>query len=250
MRTLLAAFLVLGATPAFAQNAETLSSNDVEVRTTLTFKVSDAAVKKMLPAGWELNSPAAGPTKGFNLAIALINQTLTQDPDGKPLAPHSYVVLNTPAKKSGTDIAGGMAFGGFITREAAPGAYGVYTPAKVAVDRRQRTEADGKTSIEEDWSVQAEDGSALEIQIQFVRGVPTRSKGDTRVYSAAKPAFYRIYRFEQAADVVRSAATDRVTKFSIKATGPTLTPLFDGSEQLVGITSIPSYSRSIYVPVF
>jgi hypothetical protein len=75
---------------------------------------------------------------------------------------------------------------------------------------------------------------------------------EAKIYSAAKPEFYRIYRFEQAADVARSTATgiDRVTKFSIKATGPKLTPLFDGSEQLISVTSIPHYLRSIYLPVF
>jgi hypothetical protein len=36
---------------------------------------------------------------------------------------------------------------------------------------------------------------------------------------------------------------------SFKAAGPKLTSVFDGSEQLISITSIPFYSRSIYVPV-
>jgi hypothetical protein len=50
---------------------------------------------------------------------------------------------------------------------------------------------------------------------------------------------------------VRSTATgiDRVSKFSIKATGPKLSALFDGSEQLVSITSLPGYMRWIYLPV-
>ncbi len=250
MRQLLASLLLLVALPTIAQNTEKLFSNDLEIRTALTFKVSDAAVQKMLPAGWQLNSPADGPTKGVNLSVTLINQTLTQDPDGKPLSPRSYVVLNAPAKKTGTTIAGTMVFGGFVAQEVVPGAYGVYVPAKVTVDRKQRTDADGKTSIEETWEAQADDGSTIEIQIQFVRGVPARSKLEARIYSAAKPDFYRIYRFEQAADLARSTATgvDRVSKFSIKASGPKLTPLFDGSEQLVSVTSVPYFFRSIYLP--
>ncbi len=49
----------------------------------------------------------------------------------------------------------------------------------------------------------------------------------------------RCAKFEQAADVVRSMPNgiDRVSKLSIKATGPRLAPLFDGSEQLISITS-------------
>jgi len=59
-----------------------------------------------------------------------------------------------------------------------------------------------------------------------------------------------VYKFEQAADVVRSAALgiDRATKFTIKASGPMLTPLFDGTQQVMSIISVPYYSRSIYVP--
>ena len=80
--------------------------------------------------------------------------------------------------------------------------------------------------------------------------MPARSKVEAKVHSAAKPAFYRIYRFEQAADVARSTAAgiDRVSKFSFKASGPKLAPIFDGTEQLISVTSIPSYSRSIYLP--
>ena len=75
--------------------------------------------------------------------------------------------------------------------------------------------------------------------------------GACRVHSAAKPEFYRIYRFEQAADVVRSTSTgiDRVSKFSFKASGTKLTPVFDGSQQLISITSVPFYTRSVYLPV-
>lgn len=43
--------------------------------------------------------------------------------------------------------------------------------------------------------------------------------------------------------------TNRVVSFSLKAVGPKLTPLFDGNEQLISITSIPSHVRSIYLPV-
>ena len=49
---------------------------------------------------------------------------------------------------------------------------------------------------------------------------------------------------------MRSTATgiDRVSKFSFKASGPKLAPLFDGSQQLISITSVPFYSRTIYLP--
>ena len=251
MRNLLLAILMLAAAPAIAEDNLKLFSSDINVRTGLTFKVADTVVQKMLPAGWELNSPTAGPAKGFNLGITLIDYVMVQDPEGKPLPPRNIIVLNIPAKRAGTSDAVTMVFGGFIAPAGVPGAYSVYKPANIIVDRRSRTEPDGKSMVNETWQAKAEDGSMLDVQIEFERGVPARSKVEAKVHSAAKPAFYRIYRFEQAADVARSTAAgiDRVSKFSFKATGPTFAPIFDGTEQPISVTSIPSYSRSIYLPI-
>jgi hypothetical protein len=86
--------------------------------------------------------------------------------------------------------------------------------------------------------------------LQFVRGVPTRSKAEPNVFSAAKPEFYRMYRIEQASDVARSTATgvDRVSKISVKAAGPKMSLLFNGTEQLISVTSVPWYWRQTYLP--
>jgi hypothetical protein len=250
MRNLLFAILTLAAAPAIAEDNLKLFSTDINVRTGLTFKVADPVVQKMLPAGWEVNSPTAGPNKGFNLGVTLIDYVMVQDPEGKPLPLRNIVVLNIPAKKTGTSETATMVFGGFIAQAGVPGPYGVYGPAMINVDWGSHTGPDGKSMIYETWQARADHGSFLDIQLEFTRGVPARSKVEAKVHSAAKPSFYRIYRFEQAADVARSTAAgiDRVSKFTFKATGPGLGAIFDGSEQLISITSIPSYSRSIYLP--
>ena len=72
------------AQPVFAQSNEKYTGSNVDVRTILSFKASDAAVQKMLPEGWEVNSPAAGPSKGANLGLSLIDQVTVQDAEGKP----------------------------------------------------------------------------------------------------------------------------------------------------------------------
>jgi len=204
----------------------------------------------LLPAGFEPNAPTAGPNKGANVGITLIDYLMVQDPEGKPLPPRATIAMNIPSKKTASGEAVGVVFGGFIDQAAVPGPYGVFGAAKITVDRQSHT-ADGKSIIDETWEAKADDGSVLEIQLQFARGVPARGKVEAKLHSAGKPEFYRVYKFEQAADVARSTATgiDRVSKFSIKATGPRFAPLFNGSEQLISITSVPSYARSIYVPV-
>ena len=66
----------------------------------------------------------------------------------------------------------------------------------------------------------------------------------------SKPEFFRIYRFEQGVDVVRGAGTgpERLQKVAFKAAGEKLSPLFDGTEQLISLTSVPWYQREIYLP--
>ena len=100
-----------------------------------------------------------------------------------------------------------MVWGGLVAAASAPGAYGVYVAAKGVIDRRSRTDVAGESIVDEAWQFTSDDGNAVEIQIQYVRGVPTRNKAEAKTYSAAKPDFYRIYRLENLVDLVRSTAT-------------------------------------------
>jgi hypothetical protein len=247
MRGILVALLVLAATPAIAE--EKLSAVDLSARTAMTFKVNDGVLQKLLPAGFEMNPPAAGPTKGANLAITLIDYLMVQDPEGKSLPPRTTVAMNIPSKKTATGEAVGMVIGGFILEAGAPGPYFVFAPSMISVNR-QTHNVDGKSIVDETWDIKGNDGNALEVVLQFERGALTRAKTEAKIHSGAKPEFYRIYKFEQVTDVVRSSAmgVDRATKFTVKASGPKLAPLFDGTQQVVSITSVPYYSRSIYVP--
>ena len=248
MRALLPIALSLLAGATLAQ--EKFSGSNLDVRTVLAFKVSDTAVQKMLPEGWEVNSPTTGPAKGSNLNVVLLDQTMAQDAEGKSLNPLRGAALAVPAKKRGTDIAGAMVVSGLLEPHGVPGAYGVYMPARVVTDRRQRAGPDGKASVEESWEFKGTDGDSIEVQVQYERGVPARGKSESRTYSSAKPDFFRIYRVETASDVARSTATgiDRISRISFKVAGPKLAPLFDGTEQLISVTSIPLYSRQVFLP--
>ena len=248
MRALL--IVVLSTLVSVALAGEKLSGTNVDVRTTITFKVSDAAAQKLLPEGWEVSSPTAGPAKGFNVAVVLIDSVSATDAEGKPAAPFRGGVLVVPARKKGTEAAFSMVVYGIVVPEVAPGAYGVYVPGQSAIERRVRTGADGKRMADESWAFKAADGNAIDAQIQYAVGATAKAKLEAKVYSGAKPDFFRIYRFEQVTDVARSApaGVDRILKVSFKAGGSKLAQLFDGSEQLISITSIPSYSRTIFLP--
>ena len=146
-----------------------------------------------------------------------------------------------------------MIFDGFSAKaEGAPGAYGVYEPAEVRLERSVQAGPGNARRGEERWTVatQGGGGNRLELRLRYAAAMPNRLASEARVYSARNPDFYRIYRVEQGNDFVRSgpAGLDRVEEFALAASGPRLGALFDGTERLVAILSVPSYVRQIFLP--
>ncbi len=241
--------MAIAAYPASAQ--EKLVATDASVRTIVAFKVSDTALQKFVPGGWQSSPLSAGPSKGANLIVVFIQPVVVQGPDGKAQDLIPLAALNFPAKRTGTDATVGMVFAGFASNASyVPGPYGAFELAKANVEQNVRTDPTGTSSVQESWEFRADNGSGIEFQVQYVRGLAVRGKVESTPHSAKTPDFYRIYRVDQAADVVRSTATgmDRAQKVTFKAVGQPLAQLFDGTEQLISITSIPLYTRQLFLP--
>jgi hypothetical protein len=222
-----------------------------EERALLRFKVPDATVQRFLPEGWQASPESTGPSKDANLSVVFVDVFAAQSPDGKPEDPYRVAAVVIPAKRQGTEATVPMVVTGFASIPGyAPGPYGVFALASATLDRHVHTDPGGKSNIEEAWEFKADGGDLVQLELQYVRGPLARSKIETMPHSASKPEFYRIYRIEQAADLVRSTAsgTDRAQKYVFKATGGKLSQIFDGSEQLVSITSLPFYSRQVSLP--
>jgi hypothetical protein len=245
------ALVVVMAAGHTASAGEKLVGTYGEQRTVLAFKVPDTAAQKLLPEGWQVSPPSAGPSKDANLNVVFVDVLTVQNPDGTPGETYRVAALVVPAKKKGTDAAVPMVVGGLASTPASvPGAYGNFSLARATVDRQAHTDPSGKTNVEESWEFKGDGGEAIGLQLQYDRGVAARSKAEAMPHSGVTPDFYRIYRIEQAADVVRSTATstDRAQKYSFKVTGAKLAPLFNGSQQLVSITSLPFYTRQVSLP--
>jgi hypothetical protein len=248
MRALVFITAFLFAALAVAQEKHV--GTDASVRTIFSFKAPDAAVQKLLPAGWQVDAPAAGPDAGANLRITFIDGVWAHDAQGKPQSVAGRTItMGIPVRMQGAETRGVLLFGGF-TSGAAPGAYGVYAKSSVTSQRTIRNGADGVSTVEESWDAKSEAGDTLHFQLHYARGMAAAEKVDIRMYSGAKPGFYRIYRYTQATDVLRGAGTaaERLKSFTFKGEGPKLASLFDGSEQLISITAIPYYSRQVFLP--
>ncbi len=242
----LALALTTGSAPA-----ETLDSTVVDTRTILAFDAPDAAAREWLPGPWRPVAMQEGPFAGANLLLAFIDRLLHQAPDGAAKAEGAFrvVALVVPARHPDT---GDRA--SFVIRvyspHGAPGPYKNSVEASVRPDGSfRRADVGGGTGTDA-WTVRPAEGGAIDFEVDYRRAVPQRVEKEARRRSAADPDFYRIYRYEQVIDIVRSVPrnVDRVSSLELDVTIPELDPLFDGSERLVGIAVVPWYTRQTYLP--
>lgn len=248
-RLIALAFCMLAVTAQTA--AETLDSSIADTRMTLAFRVTKGAAQEWLPVPWKVSPLADGPFKGANLLVVSIDRLLHQDAKGVFKGGGSYrmVVLVIPGKNPDTG-------------EKAPFVARVYTPhsgpgpyknsLKTTV-RRQVTV--GGTNVgagagTDEWAVDDGEGGVLEFRVEYQRAVPKRVKQETKMRSTIDPNFFRIYRYEQLMDIVKSmpGGIDRVSRYQFRATIPELEAMFDGAEELVGIAVIPWYTRQTFLP--
>jgi hypothetical protein len=141
--------------------------------------------------------------------------------------------------------------GGFTPNiDNVPGPYKNFAQATVKREQTYKG-ANIEAGVSDDfWEVRDTRGGSIELRVQYQLALPLRAKSEQKIYSAAEPSFFRIYRLETATDVLKSipAGINRVQNYQLRVAVPELSKLFDGTEQLVGITANPLYVRQIFLP--
>lgn len=241
---------VAGAIPAGAQK---LTEQNVDTRLVLSYKVDAGALQPFLPQGWQLNPPASGPAKDANLTVTLVDRMINADAAGKNKNPPTQriVAFSVPARNAKTGDAGGLLFRIFYSSpDNVPGFYKVGMLAGVEREHTISGADMAPGTAMERWRMKEARGGTLELLVQYQRGTPTLGKVEVRPRSAADPAIWRVYRFDQATDVVKSVPNniDRIQKLQMSVKVPELAKLFDGSEQLVSVISVPMYFRQVLTP--
>src|SRR5258708_32852466 len=79
-----------------AARADTIIEQNVEQRFQLDFHVPDAALKKMLPEGWEPAVATAGPAEDAKLRMIFIDRVAGLGADGKSRASTQMVLPAIP----------------------------------------------------------------------------------------------------------------------------------------------------------
>jgi hypothetical protein len=228
-----------------AEAEERFFATSWDMRTVLLFHVSDQAIQKSLPDGWEVIQGK----DGVNLQLVFAENIFVQNADGQKDDNVRVITWVVPAKKKNSDDKGAMVVGGFISLASkSPGPYGVWAPAATTLVRKTSVDANGKLLVDEDWSFASPSGNTADLQIEFARSKLARGKVESKVFSAANPDFFRIYRIEQASELIPTSGDERLRRLSFKAKGPKFEQIFDGAETLVGVVSVPWFARQIYLP--
>jgi hypothetical protein len=208
-----------------------------EARIVLAFQVRQKAVQSLLPTGWLPCPLTTGPGKGANLTVSFIDQLFVQTSDGKTQDISPVGALGIPAKQTDTGETAVMVFGGFSPNPRyAPGVYGNFVLARPAVERSIGIDEAGTSHAQECWEFCSDGGEGISLDLRYARGEAT-----------SIPDLCRLYRIEQAVDVVHStiAGIDRVGKFKFKASGKRLSSLFNDVERPISIISNPWYTRQV-----
>ncbi|MGH7331352.1 MAG: hypothetical protein ACREKS_01130 [Candidatus Rokuibacteriota bacterium] len=233
-------------------SAQTVIGFNNESRTVLALRVSQAGLQRWVPTPWQVNPPDSGPSKDANAFLVFITPWLTQDAEGKATAVpiDRRVALAIPAKNPQTgDTTNLVARIYHSNAQALPGPYKNSVAGTVRLEQTLKGNGVEPASGTEFWEMRNGSGT-IELRLQYQRGVPVRSKPETKPRSAADPTIVRLYRLDQGVDVVRSvpAGVDRVQAYSLRVTVPELRPIFDGSEQVVSISLLPWYLRQVSQP--
>lgn len=231
--------------------AETLSETIADTRTTLALSVPPAAAQAWLPKPWTVAALPKGPFKGANLLVVLIDRLLSLDAEGNPASGGTFrmAVLVTPGRNPDTGKSVPFIIRVYQAHDD-PGPYKNGVKAAVHREITQKGSDMEPGTGRDSWQIRNAAGGLLSFEMAYDRAVPKRVKKEANLYSAVDPSIYRIYRYEQVIDVVRSSPSgiDRVQSDRLEVTIPELAKMFDGTEQVVGIARIPWYGRQTFLP--
>ena len=247
---LFAAAAVLIHTPVFAQQ---MVEHGAEHRLQLDFRVPDGALAKFLPADWTTNIATQGPAKDANIRLICIDRVAVTDKSKRPIGKggsrlvYLAVPVNGPAGATGQMIIGGLT----SNADDAPGPFNNYISASVASVQRSVAADGAKVIRDETWKFAAPSGEFFELHVKLEAApTPKSAPSETKFFDPKTPSTYQTFRVEQVLDIARNATTgvNRVSEYAFKGGGGAFKGLFDGSETLLSVDSIPWYSRTISTP--
>ena len=225
-------------------------------RVMLGFRAKPEVIQAWLPSPWQLDPVQNGPLQGANLFVVLVDRIRDDDPTGHPRSHGADQIINfvAPAKHPQTGQTASVILSGWASNAARnPGFFQVYRPASIQVEQSIKSQDGDAEDVADIWEVRdaaGQGGMTLHLQSRRLLGARTRVRGEMQVISAKNPALGQRHQFDAIADIVRSVpdGIDRVHHYAFRLDRPEFSRLFDGSEQLIGISITPWHVRQVFTP--
>ena len=128
--------------------------------------------------------------------------------------------------------------------------YSVNVAAEISRKRTMAGSGSAGQQRSESWVIRPETGGEIAFDLAYTTGTHGWSSDTSFPHSAADPGFSRIYRYDQLVDLAMSKPIGKplAGDVSFSSSVAALAGLFDGSEELLGIVSVPVYVREIALP--
>jgi len=232
---------------------ETHVESTIENRCMVALHVQEKELQNWVPDSMQIVSPPKGPIKSTNLFIIFIEVFCAQDPQGKlaegGISRTAVFVVPVKHKQTG-EMVYLVIYGLTDNPQRVPGAYKENNLASVRRELVHRISSFNAGQESDTWEFKNTSGMLIDYHVQYKRAVPRRAKRVLKIYSGVEPGFFRIYKTDSLADLVKSIPLkiDRTKDYRLKVSVPKLSKLFDGSEQLVAVLVFPAYVREVFLP--
>lgn len=236
----------------YGQRTTTLERTEFTAyRTNLLYRIDPEVLQALLPAPWVVAPDTSPEFAGWNYVVVLDDRFGIQDPAGKAMGGGKDRIVNflIRAKNTQTGETAALIHRFFRANPAfVPGFWPKETSLATITRRWEVVGTEWEfDEVRHDVEVRDKTGTLLvEMHIQYQsnstwRLSPTVAGGNVR--SIGHPeSFLRIERPDTLQEIVYSArlGIDHRKLFTFRVTAPGLAALFDGSEELIGITARPA----------
>lgn len=205
-------------------------------RIMLNFLVDDEALRQRLPQGWR---PAAR-AGGSNVTVGFCEVWHDEPAD---VSSYLYIPVNGATEHED----GRTANMRYLTISDHPDAIGGCTVTRSTHAEHARTaKSDGGDVLVREAFRFDVDGGRLAVDLEYVRGPYTHLVGGMDVRCPDDASYARRYENEELQLRLRDTqGVDRVRSLSYEISSPALRDLFDGTERLMSVNSIPTSKRRV-----
>ncbi len=231
--------------------AETPVGSNVDSRVIVAVNAPSEGVQALMPDGWTSMAFPGGPLGGANFLMIFIDNYVQYDADGNATSPSNrrLVAMAGLARQAEGQPPRLFVLDTYTTvPEDDP--YGVNDGAEIDRASSVSGPANGGREHSDMWTITAEGGGALTLELGYSSGNANWMPGEAFPYSSINPEFSRIYRFEQLVDLVASSALGISGRGEVELTNsiPALSGILDGTEEIMAVMDVPVYVRQISLP--